>query len=215
VAAQLFELMVEHADYVINVHDGMPGISDLIPYVIATYERTEEWENGLKDFTESFLIDKVIHWAGKSTGRGARTATMMSALMSKKILTFVPEIGPDTKTGLATALRGYANSMRYLNMLPGAPEKLPKYHAYPDVIHIFPTRGGVFHSYVRLNETVKKNQPLASIRNFGGEIVEELVSPAAGTVIAIWVLPMIGSGDFAAYEIATFDEFDRLWPGER
>lgn len=215
VASRLFELMVEHAQYVINVHDGMPGLSDLVPYAIATYERKEEWEGGLKGLTESFLIDKIIHWVGKSTGRGARTATMMSALMNRKILTFVPEIGPDTKTGLEVALRGFGNSMRYLGMLPGKPERLPKYHEFPDVIHIFPTRGGVFNSYVKLNDVVAADQKLASIRNFSGEITEELRTPVAGVIIAIWVLPMIGSGDFAAYEIATASEFGRSWPGER
>jgi uncharacterized protein len=215
VTAHLFELMVDHADYVINVHDGMPGLSDLIPYIIASYENEKQWEAGLKEFTESFLIEKVIHWIGRSSGRGARTATMMSALMKESILTFVPEIGPDAKTGIATALRGFRNSMRYLGMMEGTVERLPQYRAYPDVIHIFPTRGGVFTSNVKLNDEVKPNQKLASIRNFSGEITEELVSPVAGVVIAIWTLPMIGSGDFAAYEIATFEEFNELWPGER
>lgn len=215
VAAKLFALMVEHADYVINVHDGMPGISDLIPYVIATYEKKEQWESGLRQFTESFLIDKIIHWTRTSTERGARTSTMMSALMSAGIPNFVPEIGPDVENGIRVGVRGFGNAMKHLKMLPGPAERLPSYRSFPDVIHIFPTRGGVFDSHVALNDSVSEGQKLASIRNFDGTITEELVSPAAGVVIAIWVLPMIGSGDFAAYEIATTGEFKRTWPGER
>ena len=76
-------------------------------------------------------------------------------------------------------------------------------------------RGGVFTPYVDLSEEVKEGQKLASIRNFGGEITEELVAPADGMIIAKWMLPMIGSGDFAAYELATFEEFGQSWPGER
>lgn len=215
VAARLFELMVDYADYVIDVHDGMPGIAEVTPYMIAGYERKEQWVKELKGFAESFLFEKIIHWVGTSTERGARTSTMMASLLKEGIPSFVPEIGPDTKTGLEVALRGYANSMKYLGMLPGEPKKLPKYQAFPDVIHIFPTRGGVFKSYVALDDEVKEGHKLASIRNFDGEITEELVSPADGVVIAIWVLPMIGSGDFSAYEIATFDEFKKPWPGER
>lgn len=215
VAARLFELMVEHADYVIDVHNGMPGIAEVTPYLIAGYERKEQWDRSLKDFAESFLFDKIIHWVGTSTERGARTSTMMATLLKEGIPSFVPEIGPDTETGLRVALRGYENSMKFLKMLPGEPEKLTKYLAFPDVIHIFPTRGGVFNSDVALDEEVKEGQKLASIRNFSGEVTEELVSPAKGIVIAIWVLPMIGSGDFSAYEIATFDEFKKPWPGER
>jgi predicted deacylase len=73
----------------------------------------------------------------------------------------------------------------------------------------------VFTSYVALDDEVKEGQKLASIRHFDGTITEELVSPANGLVIALWVLPMIGSGDFAAYEIATYDPFKKPWPGER
>jgi predicted deacylase len=215
VAARLFELMVEHADYVIDVHNGMPGIAEVTPYLIAGYERKEQWNDGLKGFAQSFLFDKIIHWVGKSTERGARTSTMMAVLLKEGIPSFVPEVGPDTRTGLEGALRGYENSMRYLGMLPGEVKKLAKYHAFPDVIHVFPTRGGVFNSYVALDETVKEGQKLASIRNFSGGFTEELVSPADGVIIAIWVLPMIGSGDFSAYEIATFEEFKKPWPGER
>ena len=215
VAARLFELMVEHADYVIDVHNGMPGIAEVTPYLIAGYERKEQWTKGLKGFAESFLFEKIIHWVGTSTERGARTSTMMAALMKRGIPSFVPELGPDTKTGIEVALRGYENAMKYLKMLPGEPKKLPRYEAFPDVIHIFPTRGGVFTSYVALDEEVKEGQKIASIRNFDGAITEELTSPADGVVIAIWVLPMIGSGDFSAYEIATHDEFKKPWPGER
>jgi len=215
VAAQLFELMVENADYVIDVHNGMPGIAEVTPYLIAGYERKQQWDGGLKDFAESFLFEKIIHWVGTSTERGARTSTMMATLLKEGIPSFVPEVGPDTETGLKVALRGFENSMKFLKMLPGEPKKLPTYQAFPDVIHIFPTRGGVFTSHVALDDEIKEGQKLASIRNFSGEITEELVSPAAGIVIAIWVLPMIGSGDFSAYEIATFDEFKKPWPGER
>jgi len=215
VTYKLTELMSENADYVINVHNGMPGILDVSPYCVATYTRKEQWEGGLKDFTESFLFDKIIHWIGTSTERGERTSTMMSTLMKRDILTFVPEVGPDTKGGLKTGIRGFENSLRYLGMLPGKAQKLKKYQSFPDVIHIFPSRGGVFTSYVALDDEVKAGQKIASIRGFRGDITEELVSPADGVVVVVWTNPVIGSGDFAAFEIATHKEFKRPWPGER
>jgi predicted deacylase len=215
VAAQLLSLMVEDADYVVNVHNGLPGILMPTPYIIATYNDPEEWENTFRGFTESFLLDKVVHWIGRSTERGARTSTMMAALLEKGVPSVVPELGPETTEGLRAGLRGYANCLKFVGMLPGNPERLASYRAFPDVVHIFPTRGGVFTPYVDLSEEVREGQKLASIRNFGGEITEELVAPAAGMIIAKWMLPMIGSGDFAAYELATFEEFGRSWPGER
>lgn len=208
-------LLTESANFVINVHNGIPGILDVSPYCVATYRQKSEWESVLKDFTESFLFDKIIHWIGKSTERGARMSTMMSTLLDKEIPTFVPEVGPDTQGGLRTGVRGFENSLRYLGMLPGKPKKLAKYLSFPDVIHVFPTRGGVFRSFVKLDQIVRKGEKLASIRSFTGQITEELVSPADGMVVTVWTNPVIGTGDFCAFEIATFDEFKQAWPGER
>jgi len=215
VTHRFISLMSESAEYVINVHNGIPGILDVSPYCVATYEKQSEWDTTLKAFTESFLFDKIIHWIGTSTERGARTSTMMTTLLKKGIPTFVPEVGPDTKDGIRTGVRGFENSLRFLGMLPGKPRRLAKYQSFPDVIHIFPTRGGVFNSYVKLNDVVKTGQKIASIRSFTGEITEELVSPVEGVIVVVWTNPVIGSGDFCAFEIATFKEFKRPWPGER
>jgi uncharacterized protein len=215
VASLLFDLIVEHADYVINVHNGLPARLMPTPYIIVTYDFEKQWESMFKDFTESFLLENVVHWRGKSTARGARTSTMMAALLKKGVRSVVPEFGPENKEGIAVSLRSYTNALRFLKMLPGTPTRLANYRAFPDVVHVFPTRGGVFTSYVELNEEVKEGQKLASIRNFDGRITEELEAPAAGVIIAKWLLPMIGSGDFSAFEVATFAEFERDWPGER
>ena len=215
ITARVSELMVDSADYVINVHGGIPGLLDLTPYCIATYVDSRQWDEELKDFVESFLFDKIARYTGRSTERGQRTATMQNLLLERGIPNFVPEVGPDTRGGLRTGIRGFANAMRFLKMLPGDSIKLERYHYFADIIHIFPTRGGVFTSYVALDEVVKEGQRLASIRNFSGEVTEELVSPTDGVILVVWTNAVIGSGDFCAYEIATFDGFNRPWPGSR
>lgn len=215
VAAKLLDLIAEDADYVVNVHNGLPGVLMPTPYIIATYEDASQWESTFQGFTESFLMEKIVHWIGVSTERGARLSTMMAALLQKGIPSVVPELGPETIQGLEAGFRGYENCMRFLGMLPGEPKHLASYRKFPDVVHIFPTRGGVFLPHVDLNSEVTRGQRLASIRSFAGDITEELTAPADGVIIAKWLLPMIGSGDFAAFELATFEDFREPWPGER
>lgn len=219
VTHRVMELMIPSANFAINVHDGIPGRLDVSPYCVATYNDLAQWNDGLKDFTESFLYRKLIHWIGASTERGERTTTMMSTLMAEGILNFVPEVGPDTRSdtrgGLKTGVEGFENSLRYLKMLPGEAKKLDEYQSFPDVLHMFPTRGGVFQPLVALDEVVKKGQKLSQTRSFTGEITEELVSPADGVIVTLWTNPVIGSGDFCAFEIATFEEFTQDWPAER
>jgi hypothetical protein len=215
VASQFFNVLVEHADYVIDVHDGMPGLAEVTPYIVTGYHNRAEWDASLKDFAESFLIDKIDLWDIGATARGLRDRSLIANLVKRGIPCFVPEIGPGRQAGLDLAIRGFTNTMRYLGMLDGEPQKLPAYQVFPDVIHIFPTRGGVFTSHVELDDAVTQGQKLASIRNFSGEITEELVAPADGVIIAKWILPMIGAGDFSAYEIALYELFKAKWAGVR
>lgn len=215
VAAQFFELLVEHADFVIDVHDGMPGLAEVTPYIVTGYFDREQWNSLLRNFVESFLIDKIDLWDIGATARGLRDRSMIANLVKRGIPCFVPEIGPGRREGIKVALRGFTNTLKHLGMVEGRAERLPEYRVFPDVIHIFPKRGGVFTSHVDLDDEVKEGQKLATIRNFNGEITEELVAPAPGVIIAKWILPMIGSGDFSAYEIALYEVFKAKWAGVR
>jgi len=212
VAHKVIGLISETADYVINVHNGIPGLLEVSPYCIAHYENQGDWESTIKGFTESFLIDKIVHWYGSSSEKGARTSTMSAAVMKLGIPIFVPEIGPDNKSGLQKGVQGFENTMRFLKMIPGKPRRLAKYQSFPDMVHLFPVRGGVFSSYVNLNDSVKKGQKLCAIRGYGGEITEEMEAPAAGVILDVWSNPVIGSGDFFAYGIGTFEPFKQPWP---
>src|SRR5205823_1944638 len=156
-----------------------------------------EWDSPLRDVAESFLIDKIDLWDIGATARGLRDRSMIANLVKRGIPCFVPEIGPGRQKGLEVALRGFGNTMRHLGMLEGKAEKLPEYRVFPDVIHIFPRRGGAFTYHVNLDDEISEGQKLATIRNFRGEFAEEIVAPAAGVIIAKWILPMIGSGDFS------------------
>ena len=212
IAYKFIGLLAESAEYVINVHNGIPGMLDVSPYCIAHYEKESEWDSVLRGFTQSFLIDKIVQWHGNSSKRGARTSTMSAAVRAKGIPIFVPEIGPDNRGGIQVGHRGFENTLRYLKMLRGEPTRLPNYQSFPDMVHLFPVHGGVFTSYVSLNDKVKKGQKLCSIRSFTGEITEEMTSPADGVILDVWSNPMISTGDFFAFGIATLKPFTEPWP---
>jgi uncharacterized protein len=212
VAHQILGLIADNADYVVNVHNGIPGMLEVSPYCIAHYQKESEWESTLKGFTESFLIDKIVHWYGTSSEKGARTSTLSAAVEKKGIPIFVPEIGPDNRGGLRLGIHGLRNTLRFLKMVSGNPTRLAKYYSFPDMVHLFPIHGGVFTSYVDLNDTVKTGQKLCSIRSFTGEITEEMIAPADGVILDVWSNPVIGTGDFFAFGIATFEPFKTPWP---
>jgi hypothetical protein len=111
------------------------------------------------------------------------------------------------------------NVMRHLKIIPGEEIKVEKmqYVSYkriqmPDGIlstsGINTKRGGFFKVLVNIKDDVKKDQVVGQVKNFFGEVVEEIKSPIDGVVIGYFCeAPHIGSGQWRAFEIAEKTEY--------
>jgi hypothetical protein len=114
---------------------------------------------------------------------------------------------------------GILNVMRHLKMIPGKEIKVDKiqYVAYKRGVGpggfvsssgIYSTKGGFFKSLVEIKDKVKEGQVIGEIRNFFGEVVEEIKSPIDGIVIGYYCeAPHIGSGQWRLFEIAQATEY--------
>ena len=101
---------------------------------------------------------------------------------------------------------GFINVMRHLKMIPGEEIKIQKIQYFGrrraerdgfEVKHIHSTKGGFFKPLVDVKDEVKKGQVVAEIRNFFGEVVEELKALDDGTVITYYYeAPHVGSGQW-------------------
>jgi hypothetical protein len=110
------------------------------------------------------------------------------------------------------------NVMKHLKMIQGEEIKVKniQYVEYKTVkgsqgqistSGINSVRGGFFKSLVDVMEKVKTGQTIGEIRNFFGEIVEEVKSPIDGFVIGFYCeSPHIGSGQWRLFEIASLVE---------
>jgi hypothetical protein len=106
------------------------------------------------------------------------------------------------------------NIMRYMKMIPGkvinaAPIQYVSYKRIQveggmiSSSGINSTRGGFFKPLVNIKDSVKEGQTVGEIRNFFGEVVEEIKSPINGTVIGYYCeAPHVGSGQWRLFEIA-------------
>jgi len=114
---------------------------------------------------------------------------------------------------------GLLNAMRHLKMIPGKEIKIDKiqYVAYqrdqrPDGLMssggITTQRGGFFTSLVEVTDKVKKGQVIGVVKNFFGEVVEEVKSPIDGLVLSRYIeAPHIGSGQWRVFAIAAPTEY--------
>ena len=109
---------------------------------------------------------------------------------------------------------GLLNVMRHLKMIPGKEIKVDKiqYVSYKRGLGpngwisssgINTTRGGFFKSLVEVMDKVKEGQVIGEIRNFFGELMEEIKSPIDGLVLSRYIeAPHIGSGQWRVFAIA-------------
>jgi hypothetical protein len=114
---------------------------------------------------------------------------------------------------------GLLNVMRHLKMIPGKEIKVDKiqYVTYrrkemPDGMMssggITTQRGGFFTSLVDVKEEVKEGQVVGVVKNFFGEVVEEIKSPINGVVLSRYIeAPHIGSGQWRVFAIAEKTEY--------
>jgi hypothetical protein len=90
---------------------------------------------------------------------------------------------------------GLLNLMRYLGMLEG------KYEIYnPEIvrewIHVRAKHAGIFYPIVPIGSRVSKGDLIGEIRNFFGDVIEEIRSPLDGITSLYWYLPPTDQGDY-------------------
>jgi len=114
---------------------------------------------------------------------------------------------------------GLLNVMRHLKMISGEEIKVDKiqYVTYkreqrPDGMMssggITTQRGGFFTSLVEVKDEVKEGQVIGLVKNFFGEVVEEIKSPIDGLVLSRYTeAPHIGSGQWRVFAIAAPTEY--------
>jgi predicted deacylase len=114
---------------------------------------------------------------------------------------------------------GLLNCMRHLQMIPGEEIVVDKvqYVSYKRVDMpdgrassggIMTRKGGFFTSLVAVKDDVKAGQVVGVVKNFFGEVVEEVKSPITGVVLSTYAeAPHIGSGQWRVFAIAERTEY--------
>jgi uncharacterized protein len=107
---------------------------------------------------------------------------------------------------LVAGVKGTLNVLRHLDMVPGDIEKQDESLAIiPEILgpqlRVTPDRGGLVHPAVPVGTWVEEGQTVALIRDPWGDVIEEVLSPADGYVLAY---PHHGNHAAASGDIVVF-----------
>lgn len=106
--------------------------------------------------------------------------------------------------GVESGVRGVLNVMRYLGMVEGAiePQTVPCLPRVPLTrTEVTARRGGIVHPCKAVGERVRKDEPIACVRDVFGDVVDEVRSPVDGWILAWpWIHNQaVATGDVLAF----------------
>ena len=87
------------------------------------------------------------------------------------------------------------NVLRFLRMLPGAPEPPRETVAMTRFVGVRARRGGLLHTVVPLGARVRQGEVLAQIYSVYGDELETIQAPTDGTFVRMTTFPSVAAGE--------------------
>ena len=193
-AHAIFENLMRHADYLIDVHTPTTG-GRYAPFAFLPPRRigaaAEEAEEIAKAFGADFILATeqgiYVHEQSPHVVMAKRGAVAMGIEVGEggRLESEVTERG----------LAGLANVLRRIGMLGEGQAALGRRLVISTMTIVRARRGGLLHRNVELNQEVAEGQVVATITDVFGEIVERIVAPHAGPVVRIATFPVVSAGE--------------------
>lgn len=194
IAHLILSTMVEHADYVVDLHGG--GLDKLIlPY--ASYYELAEAGRVAKELAEATGVDMLLGTPGDVIAGG----TLAGALVKQGVPAITLESGAEGRLRDEYVDVHYAaltNVLRHLQMIPGSPAPPKRLIRAINGQNLFIDRGGLIRYSVRPKDVVTMGDVIGEIFNLSGSLVETLRAPHDGVISLIKTSPAVSGGDRVA-----------------
>ena len=187
--------VVERCDHLIDLHGGDLDES-LRPYSYWTPTGREEQDRVSRDMVLAFGLDHVIVSADRPQDPAAsRYLENTATTRGKPSLTAeAGHAGTVEPEDVDALVRGCLSVMRYLKMLPGAPERVESPVWMDSVLTVTSDEAGLFYPGVKRGEYVVKGTVIGHVTDFFGRTVFEARAPGAGVVLYICSVPSMTKG---------------------
>ncbi len=190
VAATLFQEAVGQADALIDLHGG-DMVEALIPFAIYCETGKPAVDEVSRKMAQVYGIELIL----RSTAiRGG--SYQAAAVMGKPaILAEAGGQGILDEPSVQVHVRGVSNVLRHLGVLEGAPETPRSIVELPQWAWLSAEEGGMFYPAVKVGQQVEKGQVVGEFRDWFGDRLRTVESPARGIVMFLVTSPAINKGD--------------------
>lgn len=190
-AYQIAQKIIPLFDYHVDLHTASFG------RVNTLYGRGDMQNDTLSTMLRLLEPDIIVSNKGTASFGEASGLTLRACAISKGVQSITLEYGnPQVyqEEMIERGTTGLQNLMKWMGLQPGEATVPPARNVCSKSYWLFTQKGGYLELYVELNEKLTKGQPIGTLRNAFGEIIEEYVAPEAGIVIGKSTNPVNISG---------------------
>lgn len=197
VARTVTRELLDRADFVIDCHSCNPPS---LHFTIVGEEGTEATRAKSVEMAKAFGYPVVL-------ANTAYVGTLSGYCLDQGKPTITPEFVFSRRfdrLSIDTGVIGMMNVLKYLDMLGGAPERIDVPGGFSEVLtyrSLMAGAGGLCFFTQQCGDKVRKGQSVAELRDFWGNLIEEIVAPQDGVLIAYPLQgnQAAGTGDKVAY----------------
>jgi predicted deacylase len=189
-AATLFREAVAQSDAFIDLHGG-DLVEALIPFTIYYESGNPTVDRASRGMAEVYGIKHIV----RSMAIRGGSYQAAAAMGKPAILTESGGQGILDEPSVQIHVGGVTNVLRHLGVLEGTPAPgEPPVHI-PQSAWLAAEQGGIFYPAVAVGQTVQKGQVVGEFRDWFGEPLGRVESPAGGIVLFLVTSPAINKGD--------------------
>ena len=194
IAHAIYERLMRHADYMIDVHTPTTG-GRYAPFAFLPPTRCGAVVGEAEALARAFGADYIL---ANDKGMYVGDKNPHTVMGERGIPAFGIEIGEGGRidgTEVALGVRGIANVLRKVGMMPGPVEQSGRNLVIRTMDVIRARRAGVLTLHVGLNDEVAPGQRVATVTDPFDEEIEEIAALRGGPVVRIATLPTVSTGE--------------------
>ncbi len=187
----MMEELAQGSDLLINCHGG-EFTEAMCPYVICRLLGDNELDSEARKMADVFGTPYVSfsQYRGEPPIQedGQRPAWWLWPSKSMADKLGIPEITPEvgergSRGENGIMFKGLINVLKHFGFLGGEPEQNPKPKEIGDRYWLTADEAGIFFPEVNICEDVVKGQRLGVVRDYFGNILQEVIAPASAKVM--------------------------------
>lgn len=190
----LYSEVISKADLVIDLHTPTVG-GRYVPFAFLPPPDLGEVASRARAVARALGVEAIL---STTTGIYVNAGTAHVVAAKAGIPALGVEMGEGGRVEYDIVERGVAgilNVLRFVGALRGATEERPVPLGMKEFVQVRAKRGGLLRPSVLLGDHVEVGQPIATIVNPCGELLEDVRSPVAGLFVRATTFPSVCTGE--------------------